>query len=164
MNVFYTKNLADSSIRLHRRHQRHTVRVLRFETFLPDGFHTIAEIIENATTLNATTGGEETTDDTGNMSSDIELLRILYSYTFYTKAETANARKNYRLPIGQTLLKNVLQFGDNSYDIAIFKTAVSTGFCCDFIERHFALTYSLCKILSVSATTLNIISYKFYMY
>ena len=89
---------------------------LWFEAFLPDGFDTVAEIVENAATLNATTGGEETTDDTSDVATDVELLRILYSYTLYTKTETANARKNYCLAFGQTLLQDVLQFGNYALD------------------------------------------------
>jgi len=39
--------------------------ISRLETILPDSLHTIADIIEDMTALDAATGGEETADDTG---------------------------------------------------------------------------------------------------
>lgn len=75
---------------------------------MPNGFHTVAEVVKNAATLDTTTGREKTAYDARDMPSNVKLLWIVDSYTFYTKTKTANARKNHCLPLGQSLLKNIL--------------------------------------------------------
>ena len=57
---------------------------LRFKARLPDGFDTFAEVVEDMATLDATTGREETTDDAGDMTTDVESLGIINPDTFYT--------------------------------------------------------------------------------
>ena len=43
-------------------------------------------------TLDATTGREETTDDAGDMTTDVECLRIIHTDTLHTKTETSYSR------------------------------------------------------------------------
>ena len=50
---------------------------LRFETCLPDGLDTIAEVVEDVTALNATACGEETADITSDVTTDVECLRVI---------------------------------------------------------------------------------------
>ena len=64
--------------------------ILWFGTFLPDGFDTFAEVVEDMTAWDATAGREETTDDAGDVAADVECLRIIYPDAFHPKAEAAD--------------------------------------------------------------------------
>ena len=72
---------------------------LRFKTRLPDGFDTFAEVVEDMASLNTATGREETADDAGDVTVDVECLRVIHPDALYTKTETADARENDRLPL-----------------------------------------------------------------
>lgn len=89
---------------------------LRFETVLPDGLDTLADVVENVAALNATAGGEETADDPGNVLADVELLRIIYTDALHAEAETSDARKDHRLTLPQFLFQDVLQFRHHADD------------------------------------------------
>ena len=67
---------------------------LRLEAFLPDGFDTVAEIVEDTTALSATACREKTADDASNMATDIEVLWVVDTNTLYTKTETADSWKD----------------------------------------------------------------------
>ena len=79
-----------------------------FEAFQPDGLHAVAEVIEDMTTLDASASREETTDNTGDVTTDVEVLGIINAYTFHAKAESADAWEDYCLPFSQPMLQDVL--------------------------------------------------------
>ena len=81
---------------------------LRFKARLPDGFDTIAEVVEDMATLDAATGREETTDDAGDMTTDVECLGIIHTDALHAKTETSYTWKDYSLPLGKSLLQDVL--------------------------------------------------------
>ena len=87
---------------------RPSIGPLRFKTRLPDGFDTFAEVVEDMATLDATTGREETTDDAGDMTTDVESLGIIYTNALHTKTETSYTWKDNSLPLGKSLLQDVL--------------------------------------------------------
>lgn len=70
---------------------------LRLEALVPDGLHTVAEVVDDMAVLGAAAsvdtmaGRQEAADDTGDVTADVELLRIVHADTFYTEAETADA-------------------------------------------------------------------------
>lgn len=70
---------------------------LRLGTFMPDGLHTVAEVVDDMAVLGAVAcvdamaGRQEAADDTGDVTADVELLRIVYADTLYAEAETADA-------------------------------------------------------------------------
>ena len=59
-------------------------------------------------TLDAATGRQETADDAGDVTADVERLRIINPDTFYTKTETSYTWKDNSLPLGKSLLQDVL--------------------------------------------------------
>ena len=73
---------------------------LRFETFLPDSLHTIAEVIQDMTALNTTTCGQETTDNASDMSADVKRFGIIDTDALNTQAETSDAREDDCLTFG----------------------------------------------------------------
>ncbi len=75
---------------------------------MPDGLDTVTEVVENVATLNATTGGEEAANDTGDMVADVECLRIVHADALYTKTETTYAREHHRLAFSEFLFQNIL--------------------------------------------------------
>ena len=79
--------------------------ILRLEAFLPDGLDALAEIIEDTAVLHAAAGREEAADDTSDMTSKVEILRVFNTNTLHTKTETANTRKDDRLTICQLILE-----------------------------------------------------------
>jgi hypothetical protein len=81
---------------------------LRLKARLPDGFDTFAEVVEDMATLDATTGREETTDDAGDMTTDVESLGIIHTNALHTKTETSYTWKDNSLPLGKSLLQDVL--------------------------------------------------------
>ena len=87
---------------------------LRLEAFLPDGLHTVAEVIEDMTSLDAAASGEEAADDTSDVSRDIELLRIIDTYTFHAKAESADAWEDNRLPF-DLYREGIFYYGTSKY-------------------------------------------------
>jgi len=56
---------------------------LRLKACLPDGFDTFAEVVEDMTALDAATSREETTDNAGDVTADVECLRIIHTDAFY---------------------------------------------------------------------------------
>ena len=76
----------------------------RFEAFLPDGLDSVAEVVEDVAALDATACGEEAADDAGDVTADVELLRIIDTYTLYAKTETTDSVEHYGLTLGQPFL------------------------------------------------------------
>ena len=66
--------------------------------------------------LNATACWKESADDAGDVATDIEILRVVYTDTLYTKTETAYAWQNDGLSVRQFLLKYILQFCNYTYN------------------------------------------------
>jgi hypothetical protein len=81
---------------------------LRLKARLPDGFDAFAEVVEDMAALDTATGRQETADDAGDVTADVERLRIINPDTFYTKTETSYTWKDYSLPLGKSLLQDVL--------------------------------------------------------
>ena len=60
-----------------------------FEASLPDGLDTLAEVVEDVavlgpfTDVDAATCWKETTDDAGDVTADVECLRIIHTDAFY---------------------------------------------------------------------------------
>ena len=80
----------------------------RLEAFLPDSFDTVAEVVEDMASLDATASGEEAANDTSDVAGDVEILGIVDTNALHPKAETAYAWKNDGLSFGQTLFQDVL--------------------------------------------------------
>lgn len=70
-----------------------------FEAFLPHGFYTIADVIEDVTPLNTMAGRQKSADNPGDMAADIECLGIVDADALHTKTETANAWEYDRLSL-----------------------------------------------------------------
>ena len=91
----------------------------RLETFLPDGFDAVAEIVEDMATLDATACREEATDNTSDVAGDVEILGIVDANALHSKAETAYAWKNDGLSFGQTLFQDILKLSYDTSDGAL---------------------------------------------
>jgi hypothetical protein len=120
--------------------QRKYVVSLWLEAFLPDGFDAVAEVVEDVTAGDAATCREEAADNAGDVVADVELLRIIDTYTLHAKTETADARENHRLAIRELFLEKILQFCDDTDDRTLRETAVATGLGCNLVERYLTLT------------------------
>ena len=68
--------------------------MLRFEAFLPDGFDTVAEVVEDVAALDAAAGRKEATDDASDVAADVEVFGIFDTDALYSETEAADARKN----------------------------------------------------------------------
>ena len=113
---------------------------LWFEAFLPDDLDAVAEIVEDVAALDAAPCGQETADDTGDVTRDVKVLGIVDTDTLHAKAETADAWKDDRLTFRQPMLEDVLQFGDHHDDRSLGTAAFvyKTGrffLCARFIFR-----------------------------
>ena len=75
----------------------------RFETFLPDGLDTIAEVIEDLATLDATTGRQEAADNAGDVTADVESLRVIHTDAFHAEAEASDAGKHHGVAFAEFL-------------------------------------------------------------
>ena len=117
--------------------------------FLPSDLHTIAEVIEDMAILDATASREETADDAGDVTTDVELVRIIHADALHAKAESANAWEDNCLPFGQPMLQDVLKFGYYHHNRSLGTSAVPTGFLGNFINRDLALTDGLGEIFAV---------------
>ena len=90
---------------------------LRLKASLPDGLDTLAEVVEDVavlgpfTDIDAATCWEETTDDSLDMSSYIELFGFFYTNALNTQAKATDAFDDHRLTIGQTVFHHILKFG-----------------------------------------------------
>ena len=73
--------------------------LLRLEAYLPDGFHTLAEVVEDMTALTAASSGKEIGYKSRDVMADIEIFRIIDTDTLNMQTETANARENNSLAI-----------------------------------------------------------------
>ena len=51
---------------------------------MPDNLHALAEVIEDVSSLNATSSGQEAADDAGDVAADVEVLRVVDTDTLYT--------------------------------------------------------------------------------
>ena len=114
--------------------------------FLPRDLHTIAEVIEDMAILDAAAGREETADDAGDVTPDVELVRIIHADALHAKAESANAWEDNCLSFGQPMLQDVLKFGDYHHNRSLGTSAVPAGFLGNFINRDLALTDGLGEI------------------
>jgi hypothetical protein len=56
---------------------------LRFGTFVPDGLDTVAEVVENVATLDATAGGQEAADDARDVAADVKGLGVVDTDTLF---------------------------------------------------------------------------------
>ena len=128
-----------------------------FEALLPYGLDTIAEVVDDMTSLDATASGEETANDTGDVLADVEGLRIVHTDALHTKTETADAREYHRLAFPQFLLQNILKFRYDTDDRTLREAAVTTGLFGDFTECHLALAHGLGKIFPIRTATLDIV-------
>ena len=72
---------------------------------MPDGFDTIAEVVEDVAALDAAAGWQETTDEAGDMAAEIEFFRIVDADTLHMKTETTDARQDNRLAIGEFIFE-----------------------------------------------------------
>ena len=136
----------------------------RFKAFLPDGLDAIAEIVEDTPARNAAAGGQETADDTGDVTRDVKVLGIVDTDTLHAKAEAADAWKDDRLTFRQPMLEDVLQFGDHHDDRSLGTAAVTTGFLRNFLKRYFTLTDGLGIIFPIAATALDVVLDEFDVY
>ena len=84
---------------------------------LPDDFDTIAKVVKDITVLGAfacvdtVSRWQEATYNTFDMTTYIELLGIVNTYTLYSQAETSNPFDNHGLTISKTMPHQVLKFG-----------------------------------------------------
>jgi hypothetical protein len=138
--------------------------LLRLKARLPDGLDALAEVVEDMATLNAATSREETADDAGDVTTDVEFLRIIHPDTLYPKAETADSWEYDRLTLGKTVLQDILEFCYHTIHSALREAAVTASLCGYLIERHLALTDCFCKKFPIRATALNVVLDKFDMY
>ena len=83
--------------------------------------------------LNAAACGEEAADNTGDVLTDVECLRVIDTDTLHAETETANAREHHCLSFGKPVLQNILQLRYYAYDGTLGKTAVTTCLCRDFL-------------------------------
>ena len=127
---------------------------------MPHGFDAVTEVIEDVAALNAAACGQESTDNTGNVAADVKLLRVINAYALHTETESTDTRKNDRLTFRQPVFQDFLQFRYYTDDGTLGETAVTTGFCCNVVEGYLALTDRFCKILSIRAAALDIVSYQ----
>lgn len=90
---------------------------LRFKPRLPYGFDSLAEVVEDVavlgpfTDVDAATCWKETTDNSLDMSSNIELFWLFYTNALNTQAKATDAFDDHRLTIGQTVFHHILKFG-----------------------------------------------------
>ena len=68
--------------------------MLRFEAFLPDGFDTVAEVVENVAALNTASSRKESADNSGDVTADVELLWVFDTNAFHTETKTTNTWKD----------------------------------------------------------------------
>ena len=130
---------------------------LRFETCLPDGLDTIAEVVEDVTALNATACGEETADITSDVTTDVECLRVIDTDTLYPKTETADTGEDNGLPVRQSVLEDLLQLRYHTDDRTLGKTTVPTGFSGNLLERYLTLTHCFRKVFPIRAAALDVV-------
>ena len=107
--------------------------------------------------LNATACGEEPTNETGDVTTDIEVLRIIYTDTLHTETETANTGKYHRMAVPEFLFQNILKLRHDTNDRTFRETTVTTRLFGYFFKCHFTLAHSLCKIFSIRAAALDIV-------
>ena len=138
--------------------------MLRLKARLPDGFDALAEVVEDMATLNAATSREETADDAGDVTTDVEFLRIIHSDTLYPKAETADSREYDRLTLGKSVLQDILKFCYHTIHSPLGKSAVTASLSGYLIERHLALTDCFCKVFTIRVAALDVVLDKFDMY
>ena len=135
----------------------HQKGILRFEAFLPDGLDTVAEVIEDVATLDTTTGRQETTDNAGDVLSDVECLGIIHTDALHTETETADARKHHRLSLTKPVFKDVLKLRHHTDDRSFGKPTVTTSLLCDFAKCYLTLAHGLCKIFAIRAAALDVV-------
>ena len=114
--------------------------------------------------LDAAACGQETADDTGDVTRDVKVLGIVDTDTLHAKAEAADAWKDDRLTFRQPMLEDVLQFGDHHDDRSLGTAAVTTGFLRNFLKRYFTLTDGLGIIFPIAATALDVVLDEFDVY
>ena len=112
----------------------------------------------------AATCGEEAADDTRDVASNVQVLRVIDPDTLHAEAETADAWKDDRLAFRQPMLENVLKFGDYHHDRTLGTAAVPTGFLSNFIECGLTLTDGLGIIFPIAAAALDIVLDEFDVY
>ena len=66
--------------------------------------------------LNATACGEEAADDAGDVTADVEFLRVIDTNTLYAQAETPDAVKHHGLAFGKFLFQQILQLRRHADD------------------------------------------------
>ena len=81
-----------------------------FGVFLPDGLDSVAEVVEDMPALDAAPCGQKAADDAGDVTADVECLRVVDTYAFHAQAETAYAGQDHGLALAEPLFENVLQF------------------------------------------------------
>ena len=96
----------------------------RLEAQLPDGGDALAEVVEDVAGCGAATGRKEATDDAGDVTTDVELIGLVYALAFHTEAEAADAWQYDGVAVGELHLHGVLQVGDHAYGC---RTVVASG-------------------------------------
>ena len=145
-------------------HFLHSNLGLRLKACLPYGFYSFAEVVEDMTALNAATSREETTDNAGDVTADVECLRIVHTDALYPKTETTDTWKYDCVTIRKLLFQDVLYFSNYTHNGALLEAAVATSLSGYLIERYLTLTDCFCKIFPIRAAALDIVLYKFNMY
>ena len=128
-----------------------------FETTLPDGLHTIAEVVEEAVVGLASTGWEEFADDAGDVVAQAECFRIVYALALHAQAEPADARNDYRVAIGELHLQGMFQVCYHSHHRRAVISPCHQRFSYHVVQRHLALTHGLGKIFSIRAAALDVV-------
>ena len=137
---------------------------LRLEAFLPDGVHTVAEVVEDVAAVDAAAGGEETADDAGDVVTDVEVFRVVHANAFHAKAEAADTGKDDGLAVAEPLFEDILQLSHYADHRALCKSAVATCLGGYFVERHLALTDGFCKVFSKGTAALDVVPDEFDVY
>ena len=114
--------------------------VSRFETRLPDGLDTLAEVIEDMAPLDTASSRQEAAHDARDVTTDVERLRIIDTDALYPKTETSDAWKNDGLTFRKPMLQDVLKFCYHTIHGPFRESAVATGFSCYLTERYLAKT------------------------
>ncbi len=115
-------------------------------------------------TLDAATGREETTDDTGDVTADVEGLRVVHTDALYPETEAADAWKDDRLALWEPLFQDVLQFRHDTDDGSLAEAPVTTSLGGYLVKGYLALTHRFGKIFPIRTASLNIVLNQFDMY
>lgn len=116
---------------------------------LPNGGDTLAEVIEDVAAFDTVTGGQEAADDAGDVTADIEPLRLVDALALHTEAEAAYAGEHYGIALGERCLQGILQIGYHSDGGRLVVASRHHLMIEHVTQGNVALAYCLCKVFPV---------------